>query len=169
MFRTARLTVAAALLSAVALGGFGASSAVADDDDHKRGHREHHDREHHDREHHHRDHDHHGHGHHDHHRHHGHDRHHDHHGHHHHSHRKACGHIGACPTRTVRICVRAGHYDSQYVPAVTQTCYDSHGHAYTKVICAAHWKRVWVPPVYETRHVSICETRHSSWSFSFGF
>lgn len=96
--------------------------------------------------------------------------HHHHHGHHgHYSHRKSCGHIGACPTRVVTVCVRAGYYENRYVPAVTQTCYDAHGCAYTKVICPARWEKVWVPPVHETRHVSVCESRHTGFSFSFGF
>jgi hypothetical protein len=89
----------------------------------------------------------------------------------HSSYRKPCGHIGACPTRPVQVCVRAGYYENRYVPAVTQVCYDSYGRPYTKVICAAHWTKAWVPPAYETRHVSACDSHshRTGWSFSFGF
>lgn len=79
----------------------------------------------------------------------------------HSSHRKSCGHVGACPTRTHRICVHPGHYDNRYVPAVTKVCYDSCGRPYTVVIKPACWTKVWVPPTYETRHVSVCDSGHN--------
>lgn len=105
------------------------------------------------------------------------------HGHHGHtwgqsSHRKSCGHIGACPTRSVQVCTRAGYYENRYVPAVTRVCYDSCHRPYTVIVKPACWTKVWVPARYETRHVSACSSSHgygyrsgsrSGFSFSLNF